>query len=179
MAEADRYRETRDSRPPDSPANAGEQRSQPETGLGARIAEVIEPIEGSQATFSSTVHPQEIPRGRLYPEETMDEDVMERAERVLWIWTGGEMLLLFVIGWMLWSGLFGGSDVLTSIPREIRLAGLGFVVFQLLVPIIVFLDVRRLEDDPGYLWVHVAAMPVLNVFGLFGYLAERGLADEE
>lgn len=103
----------------------------------------------------------------------MDEDVMERAERVLWIWTGGEVLVLLVFGWLLWGSVFDGSAFLSAVPRQLRLAGLAVVVFQLLVPVVVFLDVRRRDDRPGYLWVHVAAMPVLNVFGLVGYLEER------
>lgn len=103
----------------------------------------------------------------------MEGDVMERAEHVLWIWTAGEVVLLVVVGWLLWGSLYGGTGVLASISREVRLAGLAFVVFQLLVPVVVFLDIRRRDDDPGYLWVHVVAMPVLNVFGLGGYLAER------
>lgn len=104
---------------------------------------------------------------------------MERAERVLWIWTGGELVGLLVVFWFLWGSLFGGTGELTRVSREVRLAGLAFVIFQLLVPLAVYLDLRRRVDDPDYMWVHVAAMPILNVFGLFGYLEARRRAVAE
>lgn len=103
----------------------------------------------------------------------MDTAAIERIDRVLWIWTIGEVLVLLAVGWLLLNSLVGPAGALASISREVRLAGLAFVTFQLLVPLAVFLDVRRRDDRPGYLWVHVAAMPVLNVFGLVGYLEER------
>ena len=103
----------------------------------------------------------------------MDSEVMERAERVLWIWTAGEVALFAWLLWVLWTSLSGGATPLVSLSRPLLLAGLAFAAFQLLVPLVVFLDVRRREDDPGYLWVHVSAMPLLNVFGLVGYLEER------
>ena len=109
----------------------------------------------------------------------MDSEVMRRAERILWIWTGGEVFLLLVVGWLLWGSLFGGSAFLATVPRPLRLAGLAFVAVQLLIPLWVLVDLRWHDDDPSYLWVHVAAMPILNVFGLFGYVEGRRRSREE
>lgn len=103
----------------------------------------------------------------------MGPEAMRRIERVLWIWTGGEVLVLLSLGWLLWGSLFGDSTFLAGVSRSLRLAGLAFVSFQLLVPLVVFLDLRHRSEDPQYMWVHVSAMPVLNVFGLVGYLEER------
>ena len=97
----------------------------------------------------------------------------ESIERALWIWTGAEVFVLLVLGWLLWASVSGGSTFLASVSRPYRLAGLVFVGFQLLVPLVVFLDLRRRSEEPDYLWVHVATMPVLNVVGLVGYLEAR------
>lgn len=104
----------------------------------------------------------------------MDREAIERAEHILWIWTLGEVSLLAWVGWLLVRSLVWNAGVLVGLSRSLRLVGLAFVVFQLLVPLAVYLDVRRREEGPGMLWVHVAAMPVLNVFGLVGYVEARG-----
>ena len=103
----------------------------------------------------------------------MDWDAIENAEHVLWIWTLGEVALLAWVGWLLVKSLVWNTGVLVTLSLPLRLAGLAFVVVQLLVPLSVYLDLRRREENPGHFWVHVAAMPLVNLLGLLAYLDER------
>ncbi|ESP89072.1 hypothetical protein [Candidatus Halobonum tyrrellensis] len=72
-------------------------------------------------------------------------------------------------------GVFGDGGLLASASGPVRLAAVAFVAAELLIPVWVFLDVRRRPEmrERGMLWVPAAAMPVLNVFGLAAYLVER------
>ena len=96
----------------------------------------------------------------------------ESTERVLWIWTAPELAAIAVLGWLLIESLTGRATFLSSVSRQLRLGALAFVVVELLVPLWVYLDLRR-RDDSGTMWVHVAAMPLLNLFGLVAYLDYR------
>jgi len=53
------------------------------------------------------------------------------------------------------------------------LAAWLFLGSELLVPVAVYLDIRRRPDDVDPLWIHAAAMPILNVFGVLAYLEDR------
>ncbi|PSP55369.1 hypothetical protein BRC82_05330 [Halobacteriales archaeon QS_1_67_19] len=99
----------------------------------------------------------------------MTEDA---AESVLWVWTIVELLFFVVLFGLLFESVTGSENVLSSLSRQLRLAALAFVGGQLLAPLWVYYDLRR-RHDSGLLWVHVTAMPLLNVFGLLGYLAHR------
>ncbi len=95
------------------------------------------------------------------------------TERALLGMTLAEVALLAVIGVMLVLSLFGDGSFLADTSRAVRAAALVFVVVELLVPLWIIFDIRRRTDDPDYMWIHVAAMPVINLFGLAAYLADR------
>ena len=61
----------------------------------------------------------------------------------------------------------------TNRTPKFVVTALAFVAVELLIPAWVFVDLRRREDEPSGLWVHAVAMPLVNVFGLLGYLEER------
>jgi hypothetical protein len=95
------------------------------------------------------------------------------AERALLAMTVGEVALLVSIGCLLALSLFGGGSFLADTSRSVRTLTLGFVVVELLVPLWVYIDIRRRTDDPDRVWIHVAAMPVINLFALAAYFADR------
>jgi uncharacterized membrane protein len=95
------------------------------------------------------------------------------AERALVGMTVGEVGALVLVGCLLALSLFGDGSFLADTARSVRALALGFVVIELLVPLWVFLDVRRRTDDPDRVWIHVAAMPIINLLGLAAYLADR------
>jgi hypothetical protein len=95
------------------------------------------------------------------------------AERALVGMTIGEIGLLAVLaGLVAWS-LFGGGSFLADTSRSLRALALGFLVLELSIPLWVVVDIRRRTDDPDPVWIHVAAMPVINLVGLAAYLADR------
>lgn len=91
---------------------------------------------------------------------------------VLWVWTVSELFALVVLFGLLVGSLTGRSAVFASYDRTLRLAGLVVVTVELLIPVVVFLDLRRRPDEDTF-WMHVAAMPGVNVFGLLAYIVSR------
>ncbi|MFC6862174.1 hypothetical protein ACFQGE_01720 [Halomicroarcula sp. GCM10025817] len=81
----------------------------------------------------------------------------------------GLSLLLVLLG----LSLTGRTTFAATYPFSLRLAAFAFVLVELLIPVGVYLDVRRRPDDPDLTWVHAAAVPVVNVFGVVAYLEER------
>ena len=55
----------------------------------------------------------------------------------------------------------------------VRLGALLFVCLELLIPLGAFLDIRRRSDDPDTMWVHAAAMPLINLLGVLASLEDR------
>lgn len=103
----------------------------------------------------------------------------ERAgHELLWVWTVGELLLVVALFWLLAASLLGETTLLSSMSRTIRLGAVAFLAVELLIPLWVFFDLRRRPDDPGSFWMHVAAMPGINIFGLLAYLQARKLEQE-
>ncbi|PSQ06736.1 hypothetical protein BRC97_05510 [Halobacteriales archaeon QS_6_71_20] len=96
--------------------------------------------------------------------------VDDDAERALWAWTLPELAAVGVLLWLVADGLFGGGSFLASASRSLRLALLTFLATELAIPALVYLDIRRLADPPDSVWVHAAAMPLVNVFGVVAYL---------
>jgi len=94
-------------------------------------------------------------------------------ERVLWFWLIPEILLLLFLFYLLATSLLGQVNVAAAYSRTLRIAALAFVTVELLIPTWIYLDVRRRPEATSTIWVHAAAMPVVNLFGLFGYLEER------
>jgi hypothetical protein len=95
------------------------------------------------------------------------------AERALIGMTVGEVALLVSIGCLLVLSLFGDSSFLADVSGPVRVLALGFIVVELLVPLWVDVDIRRRTDDPDRVRIHLAAMPVLNLFALAAYFADR------
>ena len=99
----------------------------------------------------------------------VDDDV----EWALWAWTLPELAVVGVLLWLVADGLFGGGSFLASASRSLRLALLTFLAAELAIPVLVYLDIRRLADPPDHVWVHAAAMPLVNVLGAVAYLERR------
>lgn len=101
------------------------------------------------------------------------------VHRVLWIWTASELLALLVGFGLVASSFVGDPPLfaaeLATVPPLFRAGLAGFIVLELLIPLWVFFDRRhsRRRSKRGTYWVHVAAMPVLNLFGVVAYLQER------
>lgn len=94
-------------------------------------------------------------------------------ERALWFWLIPEILLLLGLRYLLAASLVGQANAASAYPRTLRWAALPFVTVELLIPAWIFYDVRRRPEATSTIWVHAAAMPVVNLFGLLGYLEER------
>ena len=91
---------------------------------------------------------------------------------MIWIWTASELFALVVLFGLLVGSLTGTTTVFASFDRTLRIAGLVVVAVELLIPVVVFFDLRRRPDADAF-WLHVAAMPGINVFGLLAYLVAR------
>ena len=77
------------------------------------------------------------------------------------------------------ASLLGRTAYLTGYSAALRWAALVFLAVELLVPLVVYLDVRRRPDDPDRAWLHAAVTPVVNVLGLVAYLEDRKRTREE
>lgn len=100
-------------------------------------------------------------------------------ERALWIWTASEIAVLVGLFGLLAASLLGRTAALSYVSRQVRMGALVFLTVELLIPLWVFFDLRRRPDDPGHFWMHVAAMPGINLFGLLAYLQDRKLKRAE
>lgn len=94
-------------------------------------------------------------------------------ERVLWIWTLTELAAVAIVFLLLAASTFGGGSILATVSRQVRLVAVGVLAIELLIPLFVYFDIRRSPNRPDTIWIHVAAMPLLNIFGLMAYLADR------
>jgi hypothetical protein len=88
--------------------------------------------------------------------------------------TVAELLTLVVAFAVVAASLLGWTDLLSSFSRSVRLAALGFLTVELLVPAWVYYDLRRrgAADEQG-VWLHASVMPVVNLLAVVAYLAER------
>jgi bacteriorhodopsin len=103
----------------------------------------------------------------------------DATDRVLWIWTVAELAGLAALLVLLVASVTGETAFLSSVSREIRVAAAAFVAVELLIPLLVYLDVRRQPDGPRTIWLHAVATPVVNVLGLVAYLAVRTRRSEQ
>lgn len=105
---------------------------------------------------------------------------MDESHRYLfWVYTLPELVVVAGTFLLLAVSELGGGSFLSSVSRPIRLALLAFLAVELLIPLWVWVDLRRRPERSNSLWVHAAAMPVVNIFGLFAYLADRNDGDDE
>lgn len=84
-----------------------------------------------------------------------------------------ELAGLVILLALLVGSVTGESAFLSWVSREVRVWASVFVAVELLIPLGVYLDLRRSADGPRTIWMHAVAMPVVNVFGLVAYLAVR------
>jgi len=99
--------------------------------------------------------------------------VSDETARALWGWTLSELAAVAALFVLVAAGLFGDGSFLASTSRPLRLALLAFLGVELAIPVLIYLDIRRLPDPPDEIWVHAAAMPVVNVLGALAYLERR------
>lgn len=105
--------------------------------------------------------------------------VDEAMERVLWIWTLSELAAVTIVFVLLTASTFGDGSFLATVSRQLRLVAVGVLAIELLIPLFVYFDIRRSPNNPDAIWMHVAAMPLLNIFGLMAYLADRSRTQNE
>ena len=103
----------------------------------------------------------------------------EAGHRTLWMWTAAELAAILVLFWLLAASLVGHTTLFSSVSRQVRLGAVAFLTVELLIPLWVFFDLRRRPNDSGHFWMHVAAMPGINIFGLLAYLQARKLERAE
>lgn len=91
----------------------------------------------------------------------------------LWVLTAYEVVALAVLIGLLTASLVGRISLFSSVSRSIRIGAVVFLAIELLIPLWVYVDLRRRPDTSSTLWMHVTAMPVINLFGFVAYLHER------
>jgi|GEM_PF-1266628 len=95
------------------------------------------------------------------------------VERLLWVFLLPEMLILCSLLAVVAGSLVGYTTVASPYPRQLRIAAVAFLLVELAIPTWIYLDTRQRPDDTSTIWVHAAMFPVVNLFGLIGYLEER------
>lgn len=91
----------------------------------------------------------------------------------LWALTAYEIVLLILSVGLLTASLIGWTSLFSSLSRAIRIGAVVFLTVELLIPLWVYVDLRRRPDTSSTFWVHVTAMPVINLIGFIAYLHER------
>ncbi len=101
-----------------------------------------------------------------------DDAFAGSSERILWAWTGAELLALLAFFLLFTPAALSGRGFGSFSTGFVR-AGWLFLLLELLIPLAVYLDMRRRgRIEPA--WLHVAAAPLLNLLGLVAYLSRRG-----
>ena len=103
----------------------------------------------------------------------------DATEPNLWPLTVAELSGLVLAFVLVAASLAGATTLLSSFSRELRLAALAVLAVELLIPAYVFYDTRRSGLETSEVWVHAAAMPVISLFALAGYVDERRRATRE
>jgi hypothetical protein len=100
--------------------------------------------------------------------------MVDRAgQGYLWALTAYEFVVLIVLVGLLTASLIGWTSLFSSLSRPVRIGAVVFLTIELLIPLWVYVDLRRRPDTSSALWIHVTAMPVINLFGFIAYLHER------
>lgn len=98
----------------------------------------------------------------------MDED-----DKVLHYLMVPEVALIVWLFATVSYSLLGGQTFVSSYARSLQVALWVFLALELLCPVAVYLDMRRRGDEIDVVWLHAVMLPLVNVFGLIGYLADR------
>jgi len=91
------------------------------------------------------------------------------GERILWVWTGTELLALVAFFLLFAPAALTGRGFGSFPAGFVRVAWL-FLLLELLIPLVVYADMRR-RGDIDHTWLHIAAAPLLNLVGLAAYLS--------
>ena len=110
---------------------------------------------------------------RRLPSRMRQPMVSDDVERALWAYTLPELVAVAALLVLVANSVFGDGTFLASVSRSLRLALLAFLAVELLIPIAIYLDMRRLPDPPDRVWIHAAAMPIVNLLGAVAYLDRR------
>jgi hypothetical protein len=102
---------------------------------------------------------------------------MDEERRLLAAFVVPELCLLVVGAVMLALSFGRSSGLFTSISPAVRAAALLFVLVEIAIPVGVYLDIRRQTDGPDAVWVHAAALPVINLLGVVAYLEARNRSE--
>ncbi|MDS0281200.1 hypothetical protein [Haloarcula onubensis] len=94
-------------------------------------------------------------------------------QRAMLAFVLAQTLLLGLLAVQVARGFVGSAGAFTGLSPVLRLALLLVVLTEILVPLAVYVDVARRTDDPDWVWVHAATMPVVNLLGLLAYLDDR------
>jgi len=94
-------------------------------------------------------------------------------QRVMLAFVLLESSLLGVLAVGLARGFVGPGGTFSEFSDVVRAVALFVVLVELVVPLAVYVDVARRDDDPDWVWVHVATMPAVNLLGLVAYLDDR------
>jgi hypothetical protein len=101
-----------------------------------------------------------------------DDAAAKAGDRILWAWTGAELLALVAFFLLFAPAALAGRGFGSFSAGFVRLAW-GFLLLELLIPPAVYVDMRH-RGDVEHTWLHVAAAPFLNLVGLVAYLSRRG-----
>ena len=93
------------------------------------------------------------------------------ADGALWWWTVSELVVVAALFLALAGDTAGATSVFPGLSPRLRAAALAFAAIELVIPLWVFFDVRR--TGARAVWVHAAAMPLVNILGLAAYLVHR------
>lgn len=107
------------------------------------------------------------------------QDGETEYEPRLWPFLVSELLFLAGGVVVVAASLLGRTALLTGYSVRLRAAALVVLTVELLIPLGIYLDLRRSPDDPDTGWLHAAVMPGINVFGLVAYLEDRRRQLEE
>ncbi|WP_353633308.1 hypothetical protein ABSL23_00880 (plasmid) [Halobacterium sp. NMX12-1] len=91
-------------------------------------------------------------------------------ERVYWFFTLLNLAAVTLIFIFLTASTFGDGSFLATVSQRVRIVAVCVLAIELLIPLFVYFDVRRRPDKSDTFWIHIAAMPLLNIFGLMAYL---------
>lgn len=97
---------------------------------------------------------------------------MSDTDGVLWAFTLPELLGYLLALAVIVGSLLGATTLFSGYSAALRTAAAVAIAVQLAAPLAVYFDCRRRGDSAG-IWVHVAAVPVIGIFGLIAYCESR------
>lgn len=99
--------------------------------------------------------------------------VDDSIESFLWWLTLSEILFLIILFFMLIGDILGYNQLFNFLSYKTKIIAVLFLVIELLIPFIVYIDVKRTGDQINSIWIHASAMPIVNIFGIIAYLIQK------